>query len=228
MNNSVSALLTNAKSGQLAALKNDLSANQSLQTPRSSVPTLSGSSSGSIKMHLPGKALALYKDEIFGEILGGYPAGGLARSLFLKGFDSNATSSPDCYSRDGIIPSGSNPLAATCQSCPQSSYGSGPNGKGTACRGYKVMILNVEDESLDERIFELRVSGWSLKNLNHYVRQFEKHQIPIWSSKTKISLVKGSKYPIFEFSATRLLSEEEARSIKELLETEAIKRRLAK
>ncbi len=228
MKNSVSTLLSNANPEQIKALKDDLSSNRSLQTPRLSVPTLSGSSSGKIRVNLPGKVFADYKDEIYAEILGGYPTDGVARSLFLKSYEASTTSTPDCFSRDGVIPSGMNPVADSCQSCPKSAWGSGPNGKGKACRESKILIVNVEDTSFDQTIFELRVSGQSLKNLDHYVRQCGGHQLPIWALKTKISLLKDSTYPIFQFSPEGLLSDEEARSIKKLLETEDIKRRLAK
>jgi hypothetical protein len=229
MSGSLSSLLTKANPDHLAALKTDLSANQTLQTPRSSVPTLSiSSSSGKIKIYLPGKDLPLFKDEVIGEILGGYPSGGLSRSLFLKSFDSKSVSSPDCFSRDGVTPSGSNPVAETCLSCPKNVWGSGPNGKGQACKEYKMLLLNVEDHLFGQTIFELRVSGQSLKNLNNYLRQFEENQLPIWASKTRISLLKNCKYPVFEFFAQELLSAKETLLIKELLETEEIKRRLSK
>ncbi|SHO51750.1 hypothetical protein [Desulfopila aestuarii] len=164
-------------------------------------------------------------DEIMVSIFAGIPAIGLSRAFFANGYSGGQTR-PDCFSPDGITAASSNPVSASCRSCPNSQWGSGANSVGTACRASKNLILLLLKDEEEPDLVTLRISGKSITNLQRYVSQFEEQSVAVYKFATNLTLDHGSKYPVVEFEVVNIFVPEELKELKRFLDLPEVQEHL--
>jgi hypothetical protein len=150
-------------------------------------------------------------------ILGGRPAGGVSRSYFENGFSSGQPVPPRCSSRNGITPDTTDPISTRCAECQKFVWGSGYNGVGRACREYKTLAVILAGEATPTPVYDLRVLGVSLRNLNDYVAEIAKHSVAVWKIETQIRLSPDYEAAVMQFAVSSLISPEDFPAIQELL-----------
>lgn len=75
-----------------------------------------------------------------------------SRTFYAQAYKEGEKVSPACWSSDSKKPDADvkNPVAATCDQCPNSAKGSGTNGQGTACRlSWRTAVVLPNDPSGD-------------------------------------------------------------------------------
>ena len=106
---------------------------------------------GVFRKFVGGKEVAALEDRhmhvIFAKI-----AHAPARTFYTQGYKEGEKVSPQCWSNDSKTPDAevTKPQASTCDTCPRSIKGSGPNGTGTACRlQWRTAVVLPGEESGD-------------------------------------------------------------------------------
>jgi len=121
---------------------------------------------------------------------------------------------PSCQSQDGIIGVG-NP-GGECRICPMAEWGTGKNGRGTACPPKHALYILLPDSTLPTRM-DLPVM--SLKSLRKYARDLLDHRVRESSAITQFGLSSavsedGITYSQATFTHVGTLDPEEAREAK--------------
>lgn len=113
---------------------------------------------------------------------------------YVKG--SNAK--PTCYSNNGERPESdsADPQSVSCAKCPHNEWGTGPNGKGFACRGSKRIAIAAPDK-LDDPML-VRVPPTSITPLREYNKSLRNY--PYNSVVTRIKFDMSSPTPLLTFT----------------------------
>lgn len=124
---------------------------------------------------------------------------------------------PDCFSDNGTGPSSQSgsPQSSNCAACPHNVWGSKITSAGTkikACSDYKkVAVVLADDPNRD--VYELRIPGASLKDLNAIMTKLIKSQVPIQAIIFRLSFDTKVDFPKVLFAPVGYISEEQAASV---------------
>ena len=140
--------------------------------------------------------------------------------------EDSTTTTPDCYSLDGIAPSkySNEPQNDICASCPQNAWGSRttPTGqKVKACSDQKRLAIVLADKP-DGEVYLLQVAPASLKSLNAYQKELTMRGIIPEISKTRLSFDIDVPYPRVRFSFGGFNTNENQSVVDKLLGTEQV------
>jgi hypothetical protein len=88
----------------------------------------------------------------------------VSRQFYAKAYDPDGEATlPDCWSNLGAAPesTASNAQSASCVTCPQNIDGSGPNGKGRACRFLRRVALMLDGDPSGQ-VYQFNIPSKSL------------------------------------------------------------------
>ncbi len=148
-------------------------------------------------------------------LLLGHPEKGNSR-VFFEGDYTNTPKHPTCQSNDGLSPSIANPVSSSCKTCPKAQFGSGKNGKGTACRTMKTLYLVLMGE--EQLLSILRISGKTLVNLQGHVEEFTELDLAVSKFVTTLSIDQESKFPVIEFGVKEAFGEDDFEALQDYIE----------
>lgn len=122
-------------------------------------------------------------------------------------------SKPTCLSGDGKVPdaSATEPQSKSCQTCPHAVWGTGQNGKGTACSVNT--RLAVVDPKYPATRFLLRVPAGSRANFNEQLQRIDAHGKDYNEAAFRISFDPEAPTPKLMFELKGLLSPEVAAQV---------------
>lgn len=159
----------------------------------------------------------------------------IAKIFYKDGFQDGNDKAPDCFSTNGLTPDPASPAkqCATCAACPNNAWGSKITeaGKQTkACTDSKrLAIVPLTDMGND--LFGgpmlLRVPAASLKDLKTFGDTLAKWGYPSFAVGVRISFDYKEAFPKFMFGAIRPLTDDEAKKVIELRESDAVERILS-
>ena len=158
----------------------------------------------------------------------------VSKVFYAKGFTEGDSGPPDCWSVNAIAPDAgaAHKQSKTCAGCPQNVFGTaqtrdGVGGKGKACADIKRVAV-VPTKDIDNLAFGgpmlLRVPPDSLKEIKDYGAKLDQRGIPYNAVSTRVSFQQGVAHPKLVFSAVRMLDNDEANSVAELLDSEIVGR----
>lgn len=141
--------------------------------------------------------------------------------------EERESTTPDCYSLDGVEPSEGSRLPQNdiCAPCPQNAWGSRTTPLGVkvkACADQKRLAL-VQADNTDGEVYLLQVAPASLKNLNAYQKELSMRGIVPEIARTKVSFEQNTDYPKLRFSFGGFNSESAQVSIDKLIGTDEVK-----
>jgi hypothetical protein len=163
-------------------------------------------------------------------------AKGVGRIYYGGDYDPDTKSHPLCYSPDGIAP-GSDvaaPQALKCAQCPQNQKGSKITQTGQktkACTYFKRLAVVLLDDpahrvfQLDGKALTIFGDGEPARNLftlNEYSKKLNTRGWDVTHLITKLSFDTKSSVPKLYFSPVRLVGEDEADWIKEIINSEDV------
>ena len=141
----------------------------------------------------------------------------VARTFYMKQYDSENPSAPDCWSVDGTTPDvkATNKQAASCAACPKNVKGSG-QGDSRACR-FSQQVAVVLANDLDGDVLKLSLPAQSLfgkaegdnRPLQEYARWLSAQGIDPTMLVTRLKFDTRSESPKLFFKAMRWLEEGE-------------------
>jgi hypothetical protein len=142
----------------------------------------------------------------------------LSKVFYAGAYTGEEGKAPDCFSDNGVGPSAqaSKPQCATCAMCPNNVWGSKVTPAGNkikACSDYKKLAVILADDP-DRDVYELRVPGASLSQLNEIMSKLIKSQVPIPAVIFELSFDATADYPKIVFKPLGYVSAEQADSIK--------------
>lgn len=128
--------------------------------------------------------------------------------IYKGGYNPNVRQPPLCWAigknLDELKPSEAvkEPQSTDCASCPKNAWGSGPNGKGKACKNQRRLLIVAPNFKSSDEPMSLYVSPTGLKSWNAYVKRLasEQGKLPVQVI-TKISFDPQQSYPtlVFEY-----------------------------
>ena len=137
-------------------------------------------------------------------------ASGVERTLYLRDYDPDDKSPPDCYAqkignddvfRPDMIPAANvpEPMAATCAVCQYSKLGSASRGKGPACKTRRRLVLAPASvvghpDKLGKQLVLLNVPPTSGQNYTGYLNKLLSTGLPPEAVVTKIKYGPSKKY----------------------------------
>ncbi len=136
-------------------------------------------------------------------------------SYYPDGFDKDELVPPTCFAINAepslLAPSSNSPekQAETCASCPHNQWGTGPRGKGRACKNSRVLAVMPVDAGEDTPIWVLQVSPTAIKPFDDYVRSLVTKKIAPIQLVTEIGFDPEVDYPSLRFRAVRPLAANE-------------------
>jgi hypothetical protein len=170
-------------------------------------------------------------------IVGAAP--GVARIFFEGNYDPDGATKahPVCYSSDGVTPGAdvTNPQSLRCATCPQNEKGSkiSDNGvKTKACNYFKRMMVTLVDDpehrlfKLDGKAMTIFGEGVPAQNkftLNEYAKKFSTRGLDPAHFVTRLSFDPDSSVPKLYFSPLRVITEDEAPWVMDLVNSEDVK-----
>jgi len=141
----------------------------------------------------------------------------VSRVFYMKSYDSEAVSGPDCWSADGDKPSAesANPQATRCVECPKNVAGSG-QGNSRACR-YQQRLAAVLESDISGDVLQLALPATSIfgkaegdnRPLQEYARWLVAQGVNPEAVVTRMKFDTKSESPKLFFKAMRWLSDEE-------------------
>ena len=186
---------------------------------------------GVFRLMVEGKEVAAI-DERFLDVVIVNAAPKIGRTFYMKAYDGESPSGPDCWSADGEKPdaSAANPQATNCASCPQNVKGSG-NGESRACR-YSQRLAVVLANDVDGDVMQLQLPATSIfgkeegdnRPLQAYARYLAAQGVSPETLVTRMKFDTKSEAPKLHFKPMRWLSEDEYASAAEQGKTEDAKR----
>ncbi len=150
-----------------------------------------------------------------------------SKTYYAEAYTGEDNKSPNCYSDNGIGPSSqaSNPQSKTCAACPHNVWGSKitPAGKQSkACADYKKLAVVLADDP-ERNVYELRVPGASLDELNKVMVRLTGNNIPIPTVVFQLSFDAKVDYPKLVFKAMGYVSEDQAVGVRKWIGSEEAK-----
>jgi hypothetical protein len=183
------------------------------------------------RLMVDGKEVAAV-DERFLDVVVVNAAPKIGRTFYMKAYDGDTPSGPDCWSADGEKPdaSAATPQATNCASCPQNVKGSG-NGESRACR-YSQRLAVVLANDVDGDVMQLQLPATSIfgkeegdnRPLQAYARYLAAQGVSPETLVTRMKFDTKSESPKLFFKPMRWLSEDEYASAAEQGQSEDAKR----
>lgn len=170
------------------------------------------------RMMVGGKEVAKNEDRAMNIVIVG-AAQYNSRAFYEATFSEGQTVKlPDCFSDNGITPNAksTSPQAASCKDCPQNVDGSGPTGKGRACRFSRRLAVVLENDQQGD-VFQITLPAQSIFGkgsegklpLEAYVRLLGSNNVSVTSVVTEMRFDTASATPKLTFKAVRYLEEDE-------------------
>lgn len=220
-----SAVPAFAKKGELSALAKSLAGGAGGGGKRVSIK------GGVFRLMVDGKEVAAI-DERFLDVVVVNAAPKIGRTFYMKAYDGDAPSAPDCWSADGEKPdaTAANPQATNCASCPQNVKGSG-QGESRACR-YSQRLAVVLANDIEGDVMQLQLPATSIfgkeegenRPLQAYARFLAAQGVSPETLVTRMKFDTKSEAPKLHFKPMRWLSEDEYASAVEQGQSEDAKR----
>ena len=171
---------------------------------------------GVFRLLVDGKEVASI-DERFLDVVIVNAAPKIGRTFYMKSYDADAPSGPDCWSADGEKPdaSAASPQSSTCATCPQNIKGSG-NGESRACR-YSQRLAVVLANDIEGHVMQLQLPATSIfgkdegdnRPLQAYARYLVAQETSPEMLVTRMKFDTKSEAPKLFFKPMRWLTEEE-------------------
>lgn len=141
----------------------------------------------------------------------------VSRTFYLKQYDGETTSPPDCWSADGDTPDpkAASKQADTCANCPQNIAGSG-NGQSRACR-YQQRLAVVLADDTEGDVLQLTLPATSIfgkengddRPLQAYARFLVAQGVDPGTVVTRMKFDTKAEFPKLFFKPMRWLSDDE-------------------
>jgi len=168
-------------------------------------------------------------------IVGAAP--GVARIFFGGNYNADEKAHPLCYSADGVTPGADvlNPQSLRCATCPQNEKGSKITQEGVktkACNYFKRMMVTLVDDpehrlfKLDGKAMTIFGEGQAAQNkftLNEYAKKFSTRGLDPAHFVTRLSFDPNSSVPKLFFSPLRVITEDEAPWVMDLVHSDDVK-----
>lgn len=171
---------------------------------------------GVFRLLVDGKEVAAI-DERFLDVVVVNAAPKIGRTFYMKAYDGDAPSAPDCWSADGEKPdaTAANPQATNCASCPQNVKGSG-QGESRACR-YSQRLAVVLANDIEGDVMQLQLPATSIfgkeegenRPLQAYARFLAAQGVSPETLVTRMKFDTKSEAPKLYFKPMRWLTEDE-------------------
>ena len=138
-----------------------------------------------------------------------------SRVFYSKEFEEGSegdAAKPDCHSSDGVSPTADsrNPQAKKCQLCPHAVWGSGKQGKGTACSvNTRLAVVDPEQAAKTDEVepYLIRVPAGSRANFAEVVKAADARGIDYNMLVLKVGFDKEAPAPKLTFKLIGLLDE---------------------
>ncbi len=159
----------------------------------------------------------------------------VSKIWYERGYVEGSTAAPDCYSTNGVTPAAgaTNKQSAACTNCPMNAWGSRitPAGKqGKACSDSKRLAVaplgDIPNDAFGGPML-LRVPAASLTEMASFGDKMKALGFPYYAFGTRISFDSNESYPRFVFGAIRRLTDDEARVVVKMRDSDAVHRVLA-
>ena len=129
-----------------------------------------------------------------------------SNDFYETGFDKDDISPPDCFARgtepNTLMPSPNSPSkqADSCAVCPNNQWGSGPRGKGKACKNARLLAVLPPDATPESPIWILQASPTAIQFFDKYVKALgaQLGMMP-WGVITTVGFDPQSDYPSLRF-----------------------------
>lgn len=140
----------------------------------------------------------------------------VSSNVFYKDqFDRDNMGPPDCFAINPepalLVPSPNSPdkQSETCGTCPNNQWGSGPRGKGKACKNTRVVAFLPADADATTPPSIITVAPTGVKGFDDFVRGLAGRSIAPIQVVSVIGFDKAVDYPLLKFGAQRPLTEDE-------------------
>lgn len=138
-----------------------------------------------------------------------------SRVFYSKEFEEGSegeAAKPDCHSSDSVspMPDSRNPQAKKCQLCPHAVWGSGKQGKGTACSvNTRLAVVDPEQAAKTDEVepYLIRVPAGSRANFAEVVKAADARGIDYNMLVLKVGFDKEAPAPKLTFKLIGLLDE---------------------
>ena len=130
-------------------------------------------------------------------------------------FDKDEMGPPDCFAIHAepalMVPSEKAPKKQgdTCSRCSMNQWGSGPRGKGKACKNTKLLAILPADADATTPLWVIQVSPTGIKFWEEYTRGLVNRGIAPSQVVTEISFDSNVDYPSLRFKSLRPLEADE-------------------
>lgn len=161
-------------------------------------------------------------------ILKAGPAGDKLSKVFYEGgYTEGSEDKPLCYSNDGVAPSPNSqkPQAKACAVCPHNAWGSKiteEGKKGKQCADSKRLAIAPAGQINDPML--LRVPAASLKALTVFGQTLAKRGVPYQAVIAKIGFDYSVAHPALTFKPVGFVDQETLGEVKEMIESDLVKR----
>lgn len=213
------------KKGELSSLAKTLSGGGGAGGKRISIK------GGVFRLMSDGKEVAAIEERYLDVVIAN-AAPKIGRTFYLKAYDSDAPSAPDCWSADGEKPdaTASTPQSSRCADCPQNQKGSG-QGESRACR-FSQRLAVVLANDVEGDVMQLQLPATSIFGkdeggnmpLQAYARFLAAQSVSPETVVTRMKFDTKSESPKLFFKAMRWLTEEEYATVQEQGQSEDAKR----
>ncbi len=186
---------------------------------------------GVFRLMVDGKEVAAI-DERFLDVVVVSAAPKIGRTFYMKAYDGDAPSAPDCWSADGERPdaSAANPQSDRCATCPQNIKGSG-QGESRACR-FSQRLAVVLANDVEGDVMQLQLPATSIfgkeegenRPLQAYARYLAAQGVNPETVVTRLKFDTKSEAPKLFFKPMRWLTEDEYATAVEKGQSEEAKR----
>lgn len=171
---------------------------------------------GVFRLLVDGKEIAAIEERYLDVVLVN-AAPKIGRTFYMKQYDGDTPSAPDCWSADGEKPdaTAANPQASNCASCPQNAKGSG-QGDSRACR-FSQRLAVVLANDIEGDVLMLQAPAASIFGkaegenmpLQAYARFLAAQSVSPETVVTRMKFDTKAEAPKLFFKAMRWLTEEE-------------------
>lgn len=214
-----------AKKAELSALAKSLAGGGAASGKRISIK------GGVFRLMVDGKEVAAIEERHLDVVIVN-AATKIGRTFYMKSYDSDAPSAPDCWSADGEKPdpSAASPQSTRCADCPQNQKGSG-QGESRACR-FSQRLAVVLANDVEGDVMQLQLPATSIFGkdeggnmpLQAYARFLAAQSVSPETVVTRMKFDTKSESPKLFFKAMRWLTEEEYTTVVEQGQSEDAKR----
>lgn len=148
----------------------------------------------------------------------------LSRKYYIKGFDPNAKTPPDCWSTDGKLPDKTvmSPISPSCATCEMGKIGSRMTDQGKpskACGDFRrvaiVPFADIQNEAFGGPML-LQIPAASLQNYVEYGEQLKQMGFKTFTVGTRLKFDIDENYPKIVFSPYKALNDRQVQQILEL------------